>query len=99
MPGQAAGDLPVASAATCGGFDSFQEVHTEGVRREEGTVAPTRAGENSEHPMLDGTAFSIFFVNIRGLLSHLAELTAALRILEVLPGLVCLNETFLDTSV
>ena len=99
VPGQAAGDLPVASAATCGGFDSFQEVHTEGGRREEGTVAPTRAGENSEHPMLDGTAFSIFFVNIRGLLSHLAELTAALRILEVLPGLVCLNETFLDTSV
>ena len=49
--------------------------------------------------VLDGTALSICFVNIRGMFNHLAELTAALRILKVMPGLICLNETFLDASV
>jgi len=43
--------------------------------------------------------FKILFYNVQGLLSHLAELAAAIRLSELKPSLVCLNETFLDVSV
>ena len=39
------------------------------------------------------------FYNIQGLLSHLAELTAAIRLSSSPPAMICLNETFLDESI
>ena len=39
------------------------------------------------------------FFNIRGLISHLAELTAVLRLSTKPPALVCLNENFLDPPI
>jgi hypothetical protein len=64
---------------------------------------PEQAGpfdaNDASRPILDGSDFGIFFVNIQGLLSHLPELTAALHVLKIAPGLVCLNETFLDASI
>ena len=41
----------------------------------------------------------IMHVNIQGLLSHLAELTAYIRMCTASPDIVCINETFLDVSV
>ena len=38
------------------------------------------------------------FFNIRGLASHLAELVATLKLMSTTPAIVCLNETFLDSS-
>ena len=43
--------------------------------------------------------FSILHCNIRGFLSHRAELVGQLRLLQVSPALVCLNETLFDVSV
>ena len=43
--------------------------------------------------------FCIFHCNIRGYLSHRAELDGQLRMLDSPPAMVCLNETFLDESV
>ena len=37
-------------------------------------------------------------MNIRGLRSHLADLSAALRLSEVPYDIICINETFLDAS-
>jgi hypothetical protein len=41
----------------------------------------------------------ILFYNIRGLISHLAELISVVRLLPQLPSLICLNETFLNRSI
>ena len=41
----------------------------------------------------------IMHVNIQGLRSHLAELTAVIRLCESPPDVVCVNETFLDDGV
>ena len=41
----------------------------------------------------------ILFYNIQGLQSHVAELSAAIRVCKTMPTLVCLNETFLDESI
>ena len=43
--------------------------------------------------------FSILHCNIRGFLSHRAELEGHLRLLPEAPALICINETFLDDSV
>ena len=42
---------------------------------------------------------SILFYNIQGMLSHLPELVASIRLSETRPSLVCIVETFLDVSV
>ena len=55
------------------------------------------AADQSVH--LDEEKFNIFFVNIRGFVSHPAELTGMLRLYIVLPEIVCLNETFLNRSI
>jgi hypothetical protein len=55
------------------------------------------AADESVH--LDEEKFNILFVNIRGFVSHLAELTGMLRLYTVLPEIVCLNETFLNRSI
>ena len=41
----------------------------------------------------------IMHVNIRGLLSHLAELSAFVRLCAAPPDIICVNETFLDVSI
>ena len=38
----------------------------------------------------------VWHVNIQGLYSHLAELTCRIKLSENPPGIVCVNETFLD---
>ena len=43
--------------------------------------------------------FVLWHVNIRGLISHRAELTARIRMAKKKPQILCLNETFLDASV
>ena len=52
---------------------------------------PCQAGPSS--------CFSMLQCNIRGYISHRAELEGQLRLRASLPQLVCLNETFLDDSV
>ena len=42
--------------------------------------------------------FTIMFVNVQGLLSHLAELVARIWLCSEAPSLLCLDETFLDKS-
>ena len=43
--------------------------------------------------------FHIFHVNIQGWLSHSAELTARVRLIDEKPDLICVNETFLNGTV
>ena len=43
--------------------------------------------------------FHIFHCNIRGFLSHRAELDGQLRLLRVAPAIVCVNASFLGESV
>ena len=42
---------------------------------------------------------SILQINVRGLVSHAAEVMGRLRLLPGLPMLLCFNETFLNKSV
>jgi len=42
---------------------------------------------------------TIMHVNMQGLLSSLAELTACIRLLARPPDIVCINETFLNDSI
>ena len=43
--------------------------------------------------------FRILHVNIRGWISHAAELAARIRQMEDRPDLICVNETFLDRTI
>ena len=43
--------------------------------------------------------FRILHVNIRGWISHAAELAARIRQMQERPDLICVNETFLDRTV
>ena len=49
--------------------------------------------------LLRSAEFTILSVNIRGLISHLAELAASIRLMPSPPSLVCLHETFLNRSI
>ena len=53
----------------------------------------------SAHTLFQAQDFHVLFYNVQGLISHLAELCAVIRLSTVLPSLVSLNETFLDESV
>ena len=44
-------------------------------------------------------SFQILHCNIRGMLSHRAELNAQIQLLHRPPAMICINETFLDESV
>ena len=66
------------------------------------------AREHLQQDLVDGPCeagpspfreFSIFHCNIRGFLSHRAELEGQLQMMPSLPHMVCLNETLLDESV
>ena len=43
--------------------------------------------------------FRVLHVNIRGWMSHVAELVARLRRMKEKPDLICVNETFLDRTL
>ncbi len=43
--------------------------------------------------------FRILHANIRGWISHAAELTARVRLMDEKPDLICVNETFLNRTV
>ena len=43
--------------------------------------------------------FRVLHVNIRGWVSHVAELAARLRRMKEKPNLICVNETFLDRTL
>jgi len=47
----------------------------------------------------DAAHFDILHINIRGWLSHSAELEARIHLLPTLPTIICINETKLDVSV
>jgi hypothetical protein len=108
------GGLPVASgiAWSCGGgFDSFQEVHTDARLRAGKNAAnasgrkvvsrPSKSssvkGINSKSQQ--GVELDILHINIQGFLSHAAELVAYIRLLRRPPMIICVNESFLDKSV
>ena len=56
--------------------------------------AKNRHCNGSAKNMFTDQSFEIIFFNIQGLLSHVAELTALLRISRNQPALVCFNEFF-----
>ena len=60
--------------------------------------------EVKEEPEKDAQVFQetelvLWHVNVQGLLSHAAELSACVRLARRKPHLLCLNETFLDVSL
>ena len=55
--------------------------------------------EAKPSPPLADNKFSILHVNIRGFVSHRAELEARLCLMEMQPTFICLNETWLDPSI
>ena len=59
-------------------------------------------GDDPQDPCEAGSVFkdlSVLQCNIRGFISHRAELEGQLRLLPASPALICVNETFLDDSV
>ena len=108
---QVDGDLPTAAAGTDAPAPAVaHRCHSNrcqsGCTHDAGMLPEHhRVGENSDPAdptsisMTHCNTFDILHVNIRGLLSHVAELTARLRLMEVKPVLLCINETFLDPSV
>ena len=48
--------------------------------------------------VFDQTQFSVLQVNIRGIIKNLAELSARLRLVTMMPDVLCLNETWLDRT-
>ena len=69
------------------------EARTERRQRRE---APTTAGGSEGCEELNLT---MLHLNLRGFLSHIAEVTAVIRDMPAKPFLVCLNETFLTKAV
>ena len=80
---------PVALAPPL--VDGSHAPSTEGKRREKLPGVPVKGFKHER--------IGILFFNIRGLISHLAELTSVVRLLPELPALICQNETFLKRSV
>ena len=72
-------------------------------KRRERNMQLSRACNASTDPEAEGLpsmpSISIMHINIRGFLCKSAELAAYIRILDVLPDILCINETFLDKSV
>jgi len=58
-----------------------------------------RYSDGSAKTLFEEQTFNILFYNVQGLLSHVAELTATIRVLTSMPALICLNETFLNDSI
>lgn len=67
---------------------------------EEGATARTAwaAEESAAWSTSEDECFTLWHLNVRGWLSHAAEVTARLRLAARRPELLCLNETFLDRS-
>ena len=52
-----------------------------------------------EHGVICSETIDIMHINVRGWLSHIAEVTALLRSTSKKPMLLCFNETFLNKSI
>ena len=52
-----------------------------------------------EENLWSASKFRILHANIRGWISHMAELAATIRSMMKKPNIVCLNETFLNQAV
>ena len=63
-------------------------------RRHEDRVRPTE-----ESAIWNNAKFKILHVNIRGWISHAAELLARIRLMNEKSDLICVNETFLDRTI
>jgi hypothetical protein len=63
-------------------------------RRTEDRVQPTE-----ENVVWNDAKFRALHVNIRGWISHAAELLARIRLMNEKPDLICVNETFLDRTI
>ena len=74
------------------------------VRRSRARNATSRQPQDGKLPYCSNmpsfdTSFTMMHANIRGFISHRAELEASISLLPAMPSIVCLNETFLDKSV
>ena len=104
-------DVAAPVSGGCGGATALVAVHAgypmaspdhgvelrvgaacDNIRRSSADEAPGQAGAQIFK------AFSLLHCNIRGFISHRAELEGQLRLLPTLPSVICLNETFLDES-
>ena len=74
------------------GADIRAEDRCDGARERHAEEAPCEAGASFNE-------FIILHCNIRGFLSHRAELEGQIRLLTTGPAMICLNETFLDEGV
>ena len=74
------------------GADIRAEDRCDGARERRAEEAPCEAGASFNE-------FIILHCNIRGFLSHRAELEGQIRLLTTGPAMICLNETFLDEGV
>ena len=73
------------------------------VRRSRASTATNRQPLGGKLPYCSNLpsfdlGFTIMHINIRGFTSNRAELEASLSLQEVMPSIICLNETFLDKS-
>ena len=108
---EAVDDAAAPMLDVCGGAAALVAVHAgspmaspdHGVElRAEVVCDNTRSSHADEAPCQAGASqfkdFSLLHCNIRGFISHRAELEGQLRLLPSLPSVICLNETFLDES-
>ena len=68
-------------------------------RRSRRAFAANSDETTEERHIWQDMKFRVLHVNIRGWISHVAELVARLRRLQEKPDLICVNETFLDRTV
>ena len=68
-------------------------------RRSRRAYAANSDETTEERHIWQDMKFRVLHVNIRGWISHVAELVARLRRLQEKPDLICVNETFLDRTV
>ncbi len=99
MSGPAAVDKPEPPPCVSlqGGVDGIDSPESARERRferdDDDHLGPCEAGPSFFED------FSVFQCNIRGFISHRAELEGQLQLLSRAPALICLNETLLDDSV
>ena len=85
-----------------GGLGSYRHVYGDlpvALQSRARALAPLPSIAEGDGEFGLSTDTCIMHVNIQGLLSHLAELSAFIRLSKSPPDVVCVNETFLDSSV
>ena len=86
----------VSSSPTAGLVTKFSGLRT----RSSGSWKRPGLADNIHASSMDALPDTcIMHVNIQGLRSHLAELSAVICLSDIPPDIVCINETFLDDSI